>query len=257
MGQQFFKPEVPAFGEHAPPRNVEVFSQSGSRGDFFERSAARSHHAAGRIARNLPYRGPRGAFRVEFLFANARSKRQTDVCLKSRFRAVSQCKPSAESTRAFSSSIAALLLKGMVILTGCSVNDFGIVETRTLSVGDGVARYLSAPGLHVDARQNSASLTLGWLQSASVFANSCRERLQDRFSFRQIHAWQTPHLSYSRAFGLHIAMNANLLSFNLGAREHFRAFAPNAIERSTRSLQFVPGAIEKTRLTLGNQNRCH
>jgi len=143
------------------------------------------------------------------------------------------------------------------VLAGCSVNDIGVTRTQSFVSNGALARHTTAYGLHLDARDGNASLTLGFFDSQRVYAAPCPLAPDVAAPVPVVAAGRDRlHLSYSRILGFQIAAGADEQSLTLGARSRLRAYPPGADQGGYRAIHFEPRAPMQTRLWLGSSEIC-
>lgn len=106
-------------------------------------------------------------------------------------------------------------------MSGCSFNEYGVVESER-AVGDGAIIYtLGATGIHLDTRGSGISLSIGQYKAVHVFASACVEKSgigsdDSEELFRSVR----PELSLWRVVGLQWRLGDDEVGLTLGLREH-------------------------------------
>lgn len=139
-------------------------------------------------------------------------------------------------------------VKATVLLAGCSVNDVGLVEARTIRA-DGAEVYQTAAfGMHLDTRHGGARLSLGFVRSDDVAGPHCDTKpgIRDESGRPEAPLART-YLSFDRLLGLQVEAGPQRLAVVLGARDRLAVLAPPGHASIGRAIFFDPHRVGSTR----------
>ncbi|GAA6182328.1 hypothetical protein NBRC116594_37660 [Shimia sp. NS0008-38b] len=146
-------------------------------------------------------------------------------------------------------------LLATLLVTGCSINEFGLIHTEIMQTETASVYVTSAPGIHLDTRDAQPSLTLGHYKATHVFvapSSEAEEAILPANPFQTQH----PHLSASRVVGLQLKSGEGETSFTLGLREHTSLSALDRTQSDCRLIRYLPNNLEQTFLRVSDGGDC-
>ena len=139
-----------------------------------------------------------------------------------------------------------LTIACLSVVSACSINDVGFVDSDTFDAVDADVMSVDALGIHLDARFGSFSLTVGRYQASYLFPILCENRSSER---------RPSLMSYSRLLGVQVLLSNDEVSFTLGFRETMKASVRENNER-TASTYFDFRDVRNSSYVLTENNRC-
>ncbi|MBW4707097.1 hypothetical protein KX928_04775 [Roseobacter sp. YSTF-M11] len=131
---------------------------------------------------------------------------------------------------------------GLLVLQGCSFNDFGFVNVNTRETYETRTRHIVANGLRIETRGPMAGLSFGRVEALHLHIKSCG-RL-------------APRLHYQETAGLQLVASSLEFGLTLGRREVLLAAtgAPNGAS----AVRFDPASPERAsiEISLSDQSNC-
>lgn len=124
----------------------------------------------------------------------------------------------------------------MVVLSGCSFNDFGFVQVNTRETDDTHRRHFIATGLHVETRGQLAGLSIGRIEALHVHIKSC-----DLLA---------PRLHYQRMSGLQLVASGREFALTLGYRETL--LASTGAANGASAVRFDPASLKRTQVEVSH-----
>lgn len=108
-------------------------------------------------------------------------------------------------------------------LSGCSVNEFGLVDYSNARIDGAIAYKLSAFGAHLDTR-SSPSLTFGFYEAMYVFPDACFHELNTvEMTGGEMFGVTSPQAAWRRISGIQIAVGRQEVGVLVGYREQLLA----------------------------------
>lgn len=132
------------------------------------------------------------------------------------------------------------------VVSACSVNDLGFVDTKTFDAVDASVMSVDAVGIHVDARFRAFSLSVGHYQASYLLPNLCENRTSER---------RHSVMNYSRLLGVQVLLSHDEISFTLGFRETMKAALREENGRMA-STYFDFRDVRNSRYVLTERNQC-
>lgn len=119
---------------------------------------------------------------------------------------------------------------GILGLTGCSINDHGLVLVNKVETDTSRSSYFVATGARIETRGPMAGLSLGRVEALHVHIKSC--------------GLLEPRLHYQKTAGIQLVTSSQEFALTLGLREMLVA-APGAPNTAS-AVRFAPAQPERT-----------
>lgn len=133
----------------------------------------------------------------------------------------------------------------------CSINEYGIVDSKSYQGKGAYAHRLKAPGIHVDLDSEGFQLSIGFFDRVSVVSDRCTSidgSIRD-FSMK-------PEFLLERVYGLQLELGRDVMGVTIGAKERARIISLDESSSIHRELRINVEHLDQVSLSGGMQDSC-